>query len=152
MQTNAFRSVVSPHFHNTASMRSFFNFHRNKKVHAASSPNSRSIVIDGYDDDELAAQAQQAQAASRRPSPPPGFPSALWEIDLLDPEQQDSAVEQRTIERWIVAYNQLANDAVVIGIPHSAIPPLPQNPTKQELRGARDLLNGMIQSFLSSGL
>jgi hypothetical protein len=43
-------------------------------------------------------------------------------------------------------------DARDLGIPASAIPQLPANPTEPELRAARDRLAGMIASFLSSGL
>ena len=43
-------------------------------------------------------------------------------------------------------------DARDLGIPASAIPQLPTNPTEAELRAARDRLAGMIASFLSSGL
>ena len=76
------------------------------------------------------------------------FPSGLWEIELL----RDDKLDKLTIERWTQAYKQMASDARDIGIPASAIPALPDNPTKEDLRRARDLLNGIIQSFLSSGL
>lgn len=47
---------------------------------------------------------------------------------------------------------QMVADARDLGIPASAIPQLPTNPTEAELRAARDRLAGMIASFLSSGL
>ncbi len=47
---------------------------------------------------------------------------------------------------------QMVADARELGIPGSAIPPLPPRPTEAELRAARDRLAGMIASFLSAGL
>lgn len=78
----------------------------------------------------------------------PVYPSGLWEIELLRGDKLD----RLTIDRWREAYRQMAQDARDIGIPASAIPSLPDNPSKEDLKSARDRLNGIIQSFLSSGL
>lgn len=77
----------------------------------------------------------------------PVLPSALREMELLRGD-----VSAGTIERWTVAYKQMSRDAQDIGIPASVIPQLPPNPTKDELRQARDHLDRMMQSFLSAGL
>lgn len=47
---------------------------------------------------------------------------------------------------------QMAADVQQLGVPASAIPPLPPNATEAEVRAARDLLSGMLASFLSAGL
>lgn len=47
---------------------------------------------------------------------------------------------------------QMAADARTLGIPASAIPQLPAQPTAAELQAARDRLAGMMASFLSAGL
>ena len=78
----------------------------------------------------------------------PAIPSALWEIELL----RGDNLNELTIERWTSAYKEMCSDARIMGIPASALPQLPQNPTKEDLRSARDYLNLMIQSFLSAGL
>lgn len=77
----------------------------------------------------------------------PALPSAMREMELLRGD-----VSERTIERWAAAYKQMSRDAQELGIPLPAIPPLPANPTKEELRQARDHLDRMMQSFLSAGL
>jgi len=46
----------------------------------------------------------------------------------------------------------MQRDARDLGIPASAIPALPPQPTAEQLRAARERLEGMIASFLSSGL
>ena len=43
-------------------------------------------------------------------------------------------------------------EALTLGIPSSAIPELPAQPTAQDLRTARERLEGMVQSFLSAAL
>lgn len=79
-----------------------------------------------------------------------GIPPALW-TDFSSTSDA-GGVDQRTLERWIAAYEQMGDDAQAMGIPASAIPPLPTNPTAAQVRSARDHLAGMIASFLSSGL
>jgi hypothetical protein len=61
-------------------------------------------------------------------------------------------VSAATLERWEAAYHQMAKDALVLGIPASALPVLPARPTEAELRRARDHLGGMVDSFLSAAL
>lgn len=74
---------------------------------------------------------------------------ALWEMDM----GCNGTVSQDTLERWAVAYKQMATEARSFGIPASAIPPLPDPLIdEKELRAARDTLEGIIASFLSSGL
>jgi hypothetical protein len=104
---------------------------------------------------------QNSPQSKRIDSPPPddkstpAFPSALWEMELLlkqKGEDDDISTSARTIERWTEAYKQMSRDAQELGIPASVIPKLPDTPTKEELRQARDHLERMIQSFLSAGL
>ncbi|KAL4426973.1 hypothetical protein ABPG77_009534 [Micractinium sp. CCAP 211/92] len=57
-----------------------------------------------------------------------------------------------TLERWAAAYHEMAADARQLGIPASAIPALPDHPTAEQLRAARERLEGMVASFLSAGL
>lgn len=47
---------------------------------------------------------------------------------------------------------QMAADARELGVPASAIPPLPPNPSAADVRAARDRLSGLLASFLSAGL
>ena len=54
--------------------------------------------------------------------------------------------------RWTAAYDAMCNDAVRIGIPASALPLLPNNPSEVQLREARDLLNLIVMSFMSAEL
>ena len=61
-------------------------------------------------------------------------------------------MSEETMERWCIAYQQMAEDAQQLGIPRAVIPALPPDPTVPQLRSARDLLQAMIGSFLSSGL
>jgi len=73
---------------------------------------------------------------------------ALWEMDMGG----SGIVSQATLERWAVAYRQMASEARTFGIPASAIPPLPDPLEEKGLRAARATLDGIIASFLSSGL
>lgn len=83
--------------------------------------------------------------ASSHPTPP-----ALKEMDLL--KKMDSEYTQSVLERWLQGYDQMAADAIALGIPSSAIPDIPRPLEGGVLRAARDRLKGMIESFLSSGL
>ncbi len=75
-------------------------------------------------------------------------PPALWEMEL-----RGRRVSCRpALERWALAYRQMALDAENMGVPRAAIPPLPPNPSEQDIHTARDLLGGIIDSFLSSAL
>jgi hypothetical protein len=47
---------------------------------------------------------------------------------------------------------QMTLDARQLGIPASAIPPLPQQPTQADLLDTRERLQGVVASFLSAGL
>ena len=60
--------------------------------------------------------------------------------------------ERATYERWAAAYRSLAAEARALGVPDHAIPPLPDPPSRDGLRAARDRLSGIIASMLSSGL
>lgn len=80
------------------------------------------------------------------------LPSGLWEMELLLGKGEGKDISTSTIERWTAAYQQMVRDAQDLGIPASVIPKLPANPTKEELRQARDHLDRMVQSFLSAGL
>lgn len=58
----------------------------------------------------------------------------------------------QVLASWAEAYVALCRDAERLGIPRSAIPPLPPAVDAERLRRARENLEGMIQSFLSAGL
>jgi CRP/FNR family transcriptional regulator len=66
-------------------------------------------------------------------------------------EPQDAGAAA-ALERWRIAYDQMARDAQAMGIPASAVPPLPAEADAEAVRQARDLLRGIIASFVSSGL
>ena len=52
----------------------------------------------------------------------------------------------------ILSMEELAAVAEAMGIPSSAVPSLPADAEEEAVRRARDLLRGMIASFVSSGL
>lgn len=58
----------------------------------------------------------------------------------------------QVLASWAEAYLALARDAERMGIPRSAIPPLPPAVDAEKLRLAREKLEGMIASFLSACL
>lgn len=87
-----------------------------------------------------AAEVEQAAALT---------PPALREADAAS---GGGAVSPEALERWVVAYCQMAADARELGVPASAIPPLPPNPSAADVRAARDRLSGLLSSFLSAGL
>lgn len=58
----------------------------------------------------------------------------------------------QVLAAWADAYLSLAAEARKLGIPASAIPPLPPGIDTERLRAARENLEGMIASFLSAGL
>ena len=58
----------------------------------------------------------------------------------------------QVLASWAEAYVALCRDAERLGIPRSAIPPLPPAVDAERLRRARENLEVMIQSFLSAGL
>lgn len=79
----------------------------------------------------------------------------LREIDNRDLQQRmqiDNADSPTSLRRWSNAYLMMAREAMEMGIPASAIPPIPGSPTRQELLDARDHLNGMIASFQSANI
>ncbi len=61
-------------------------------------------------------------------------------------------VREETLVRWRIAYQAMCSDAQALGIPRSAIPPLPPNASAESIRQARDHLEAMMASFLSAGL
>mgnify|MGYP006879008612 CR=1 FL=1 len=63
-----------------------------------------------------------------------------------------TSTSPQVLSSWADAYLALARDAERLGIPRSAIPPLPPAVDAERLRRARENLELMIQSFLSSGL
>jgi hypothetical protein len=71
---------------------------------------------------------------------------ALVEMDA------GQGVAGAALERWRMAYNQMARDAEAMGIPASAVPSMPVDADEETVRQARDLLRGIIASFVSSGL
>lgn len=56
------------------------------------------------------------------------------------------------LEQWARAYRVMADDAVTLGIPASAVPTLPPVLTPVALRDAHRHLSLMVASFLSAGL
>jgi hypothetical protein len=68
---------------------------------------------------------------------------------LEEPELQ---VSEAALERWRYAYRMLVADARDLGIPASAVPLLPEEAGPEQIRRARDHLQKMVASFLSSGL
>lgn len=54
--------------------------------------------------------------------------------------------------QWQAAYMVLAAQACDMGIPASAIPPLPHDGTAQQVQDAHEHLQNMLASFLSAGL
>ena len=83
-------------------------------------------------------------------SRPNGIPAALREMDA--PGLAKSDISSDTLMRWHAAFEAMARDAMEIGIPASAIPKIPLNPNEKDLRDARDHLNAIILSFMSSEL
>jgi hypothetical protein len=66
--------------------------------------------------------------------------------------RQKGFVSNATLERWQVAYKVLVDEAEELGIPSSAIPPLPADADAAAVKQIRDHLQNMIASFLSAGL
>lgn len=56
--------------------------------------------------------------------------------------------------QWRCAYEALADQAMELGIPRSAIPPLPKDDIidQQQMREAHEYLKGMVASFMSAQL
>ena len=84
-------------------------------------------------------------------SRPSGIPAALREMDATG-LHKPGGIASDTLMRWHAAFEAMARDAMEIGIPASAIPKIPLNPSEKDLREARDHLNAMIMSFMSSEL
>lgn len=61
------------------------------------------------------------------------------------------AVPEAVLQQWLRAYEQMAADAVALGIPASAVP-TPGALTAEALRDAHKRLSLITASFLSSGL
>jgi len=68
------------------------------------------------------------------------------------PSSSSLPTSPQVLASWAEAYVALCRDAERMGIPRSAIPPLPPAVDGERLRRARENLEGMIQSFLSAGL
>eukprot|EP00873_Tetraselmis_striata_P018375 jgi/Tetstr1/438639/TSEL_027190.t1 len=56
------------------------------------------------------------------------------------------------LARWVSAFNALQQEALQMGIPKSALPVLPDYPTKEEVQAAHKLLSAIIASFMSAEL
>ncbi|PRW55894.1 type VII secretion [Chlorella sorokiniana] len=98
---------------------------------------------------QVAASAPAAAAAGT------GDAAAEWTplfLRRMEAAAADGLPPAEVLEQWQLAYQQMAADAQTLGIPASAIPQLPAQPTAAELRAARDRLSGMMASFLSAGL
>lgn len=65
---------------------------------------------------------------------------------------ETTTTSPQVLASWAEAYVALCRDAERMGIPSSAIPPLPPAVDAERLRAARERLELMIQSFLSSSL
>ena len=57
-----------------------------------------------------------------------------------------------TLERWAAAFHGLCADAVALGIPRRVLPVLQLPLEEAQLRAASTLLQGIIDSRLSSNL
>ena len=88
-----------------------------------------------------------------------GANSVLMEASLLAGESSSSgneASEQQqqaaAMERWVSAYESMRKEATSMGIPASAVPVLPDEPQLEDIRKARELLSGIIASYLSANI
>eukprot|EP00877_Chromochloris_zofingiensis_P007388 jgi/Chrzof1/2902/Cz12g03110.t1 len=78
--------------------------------------------------------------------------------DIPAKQGQISADIQRpsvdVVLQWRCAYEALADQAMELGIPRSAIPPLPKDDIidQQQMREAHEYLKGMVASFMSAQL
>lgn len=83
-----------------------------------------------------------------------GSNCVLMEASLLTGEDTEASEPQRSaaILRWLSAYEAMRTEAMQMGIPGSAVPGLPENPTADDIRSARKLLSGIIASFLSANI
>ena len=61
-------------------------------------------------------------------------------------------IDRETLFHWRAAYAAMCADAIHMGIPDDVIPKVPMECNAQELLEARDHLQGIMSSFLSSGL
>lgn len=111
---------------------------------------SSSMVVQHTEDDFSAIVAFKAETQQAIPQ------NALGEIELLTTAINQAGgsmnVSAATLERWVDAYKQQCRDAHMLGIPLSALPQLPRNPSVVGIKNARDHLDKMIASFLSAGL
>ena len=85
-----------------------------------------------------------------------GANSVLMEASLLAGESSgNEASEQQqaaAMERWVSAYESMRKEATSMGIPASAVPVLPNEPQLEDIRKARELLSGIIASYLSANI
>ena len=93
--------------------------------------------------------AQRRQMPSEQQAPPSSSPSSSSPSTTSTTQLPNSP---QVLASWAEAYVALCRDAERMGLPRSAIPPLPPAVDAERLRQARENLEGMIQSFLSSGL
>ncbi len=89
------------------------------------------------------------RSAGALTSPQPFIPPALREQAA---GAFLSSPPPATLERWAVAYGVMAAHARELGVPASAIPPLPAGASASEVAAARERLEGLLASFLSAGL
>ena len=57
-----------------------------------------------------------------------------------------------TRDQWRLMYEQQAEDAQAIGLPASAVPKLPTEPTQEDISQAQGKLAQIMQSFVSAAL
>jgi hypothetical protein len=64
----------------------------------------------------------------------------------------DAAAETDSLALWSLAYGELCEEALALGIPRRALPPLPTPASAAGVRAAATLLGRIIASRLSSNL
>ncbi|BDA40707.1 hypothetical protein COCOBI_01-3600 [Coccomyxa sp. Obi] len=65
---------------------------------------------------------------------------------------QDGERSEWVQRSWLNAFNAMREEALLIGIPASALPEVTGDASLEELQVARERISGIIASFLSSGL
>lgn len=104
-------------------------------------------------DDEREVWPQRPRPSEQTPTLPTSTStSTSASTSTTEEEARTLPTSPQVLASWAEAYLALARDAERMGIPRSAIPPLPPAVDAEKLRQARERLEGMIASFLSACL
>ncbi|CAL8466984.1 g6520 [Coccomyxa elongata] len=95
-------------------------------------------------------QGLQAAVAADRSGYSSTSATALAGHGMLN--KKDGERSERVQRSWLNAFNAMREEAILIGIPASALPAVTGDASLEELQMAREKMSGMIASFLSSGL